>query len=192
MNEEDPRWARSRALLLEAISGYLDKGVTPSITDITVRAGVSRPTFYQHFGDLPTAYASAAVERIEREFSRIPAPPVAEDISEDLLLATLTQLFTHQLAHRDFYTTAIRSGGDALSESLVDFLRTRLTTASPFAARLDADDASTYDQVTALAAGVVWLIQHWLVEPEPRPAEFMARRVLEVILAFLNTAARVA
>lgn len=190
MITEDPRWTRSRASLLEAISGYLDTGVAPSITEITTRAGVSRPTFYQHFRDLPTAYAAAAVERVQGQFARVSVPSDPEITDEAFLLETLTQLLSHQLSHRDFYTTAIRAGGDALPETLVSFLTIRLTTASPFAAHLHTEDEASHDRVTALAAGIVWLIQHWLMEPEPRPAPLMAHRVLDVITTFLGAAPR--
>lgn len=188
MSETDPRRARSRALLLESISERLDAGVAPSITEITVAAGVSRPTFYQHFGDLATAYAAAAVERMNGQFELVRVPRNPEDADEAFLLQTLTQLLTHQLGHREFYTTVIQTGADALSESVVAFLADRLMTASPFAARLHPDDEATRDQVTALAAGVVWLIHRWIEEPDPRPAPAMARRVLEVITSFFDAA----
>lgn len=181
MGEEDPRWTRSRTLLLEAISGYLDAGFTPSITEITTSAGVSRPTFYQHFGDLATAYTAAAVERMNEQFALVRVPAEPGDADESFLLETLTQLLSHQLEHREFYLTVIQTGTDTLTESLVAFLATRLTMDSPFATQFSQDDDAVRDRVTALAAGVVWLAHRWLEELEPRPAPAMARRVLDVI-----------
>ncbi len=188
MAENDPRRARSRTVLLEATSAHLDAGTAPSITEITTSAGVSRPTFYQHFGDLAAAYAAAAVERMNGQFALIRVPENSADADEAFLLDTLTQLLSHQLHHRNFYTTVIQTGADAFSESVVAFLANRLATASPFASQLRHDDETARDQATALAAGVVWLIHRWLEETDPRPAPAMARRVLGVITSFFNAA----
>lgn len=189
MAEADPRWVRSRQMLLDAIFTYLDSGTAPSITEITTAAGVSRPTFYQHFGDLPTAYANAAVERISSQFTLIEVPATAAALEEKFLLDTLTHLLSHQLEHRAFYLKVASTGDAPLSKGLVSFLTERLITASPFASQFNRESAASIDRATALAAGVVWLIHRWLEETSPEPADVMAHRILEVLRSFLGTSA---
>src|SRR6478752_2791242 len=61
----DPRAARSRAALLDAARQLVDARAIGSIaiTDVCTLAGVSRPTFYQHFGDIAADRLLAFVER---------------------------------------------------------------------------------------------------------------------------------
>ncbi|BDV32372.1 TetR/AcrR family transcriptional regulator [Microbacterium terricola] len=185
MEREDPRWTRSRAALIAAVTTLLDEGRAPSITDIVATAGVSRPTFYQHFGDVPTACGAAGLERLRSQFESIPGP-VDSGQGEDEVIATMTRLLEHLLAHRVFYCAVLNEAGErALTEGIVAFLVDRIVHVSPFGARLRARPGPhTSDRVTALAAGLVWLIIGWLTRDEPEPAAQMAARVIAVISFF--------
>ena len=50
LGQEDPRSVRSRAALVAAMTELLDEREldTISVTQVVQRAGVTRPTFYQH------------------------------------------------------------------------------------------------------------------------------------------------
>ena len=63
----DPRLARTRAAILEAATASMEAGPLEEVTisGLVERAGVSRPSFYQHFGDLPTVFRDAAFARLQ-------------------------------------------------------------------------------------------------------------------------------
>lgn len=185
MVTEDPRWTRSRSAQLAAITTLLDSGALPSVTDVVAEAGVSRPTFYQHFGDLPSAYAEAALERIQGEFDRFSAPDPEGELELDALLNVITALVAHLLEHRTFYCSILNeSGARVVSDRVVEFIANRIIDISPLGAPIRADrDDEADDQITTLAAGIFWLISHWLLSDEPQTAERMAARIVAVLVA---------
>src|SRR5699024_12612624 len=70
----NPRAERSKAALVEAMTDALDAyepGDSLSIAEISRAAGVSRPTLYQHFGDLPNLMRAAAMVRLVALFESV-------------------------------------------------------------------------------------------------------------------------
>ncbi|MDU6928100.1 MAG: TetR family transcriptional regulator, partial [Dermabacter sp.] len=60
----DPRAQKSRESLIRVMVDALDENPQPpSVSELVRRAGASRPTFYQHFGDIPTLMHAAAMAR---------------------------------------------------------------------------------------------------------------------------------
>ncbi len=100
----DPRFARSRAVLHEAIIALAGERALDDITvaDITARAGVNRSTFYQHFSDKGALLADALAAAADvaagslREMGRTepsdPMPPA--------LLAYLEHIRDHAALYR--------------------------------------------------------------------------------------------
>lgn len=185
---EDPRRTRSRAALIASITELMDAGATPSITEIVARAGVSRPTFYQHFGDLPTAFSAAALERLESQFALI-AVPADGSVDEKFTTRAVSGLLEHLRHHRDFYRAVLADATKrGFTDSTVAFLADRIIYESPFGAALRADaDEYTTDRITTLAAGLMWLITQWLYE-EPTVAQTVDRMTARIIavLAFFT------
>src|SRR5699024_11998656 len=75
--EVNPRAERSRAAVIEAMTRALDAhelGSVLSVAEISRAAGVSRPTWYQHFGDLPNLMRAAAMVRLVALFDSVPEP----------------------------------------------------------------------------------------------------------------------
>lgn len=189
MTSEDPRWTRSRAALIASITELMDAGATPSITDVVTRAGVSRPTFYQHFGALPPAFSAAALERLESQFALI-AVPMDGSVDEKFTTRAVSGLLEHLRDHRDFYLAVLADATErGFTDSTVAFLADRIIYESPFGTALRADaDENTGDRITALAAGLMWLITRWLYE-EPAVAQSVDRmtaRVIAVLAFFTN------
>ncbi|MFP3534278.1 helix-turn-helix domain-containing protein, partial [Burkholderia sp. SIMBA_042] len=62
-NPADPRFQRSYDALVRAVTELLDEAPLSklSIAQLVQRAGVARPTFYQHFPDLQAAAQRAAL-----------------------------------------------------------------------------------------------------------------------------------
>lgn len=69
----DARIARSRQALLRAILDLLREGAGDHLTisAICERAGVSRPTFYQHFSSPHALLAAAVTERLDSLLDRL-------------------------------------------------------------------------------------------------------------------------
>lgn len=191
LTREDPRWTRSRATLIDAVTALVDAGQSPTITDVVSRAGVSRPTFYQHFGDLSTALSSAALERVEAQFAVI--PPTFDSVDLESTRTTVTALLTHLQEHRAFYRAVLSdSSAREFTGSVVEFVASRIVAVSPL--RADPAEKVTVlmaDRTTVLAAGFVWLLTEWLTrtDEDAESVDEMAHRLVAV-MAFFASATR--
>lgn len=174
----DPRALRSRAALLSAATALLEAGRSDAtVTDVVTRAGTSRPTFYQHFGDLPTLQRAAAHERLEEAFAPIIVPTGADAASPDSIHSALTGLLTRLLPHRAFYA-AVLDGPAAVAvlEDTVEFVTERILRVSPL-----ASTALSPSQGRFLAAGAIWLIRDWLFQPDPESADVTSARIAALL-----------
>ncbi|AKK06865.1 transcriptional regulator, TetR family [Corynebacterium mustelae] len=70
---ENPVAARSRAALIAAADTLLNHSPAAeiSVTTVVSTAGMSRPTFYQHFTDLGSLFAAAGSARLAQVFAAI-------------------------------------------------------------------------------------------------------------------------
>jgi AcrR family transcriptional regulator len=167
MVTENPRLTRSRQALIRAMTTMLDSNLPAAgmtITDVVRLAGVSRPTFYQHFGDLSALMRGAALARLEATFAKIPDAALGESWTM-FVRATFRTLLADLHFHARFYLTALQGpGGYALSADLVGYLAKHLLDASPLGPiirrRVDADSATGHAEL--LAAGTVWHVVRWL------------------------------
>lgn len=167
----DPRLTRSRELLLGAITTSLDRpgDEQPSITELCTAAGVSRPTFYQHFGDVASLVEAAAVDRMHALFDA--APPVAPDDEWERAVPRVVESLLDGLLVHDHFYRRVLSGGTARSvqESVVAFLAQRLLTFSPLAAQDPGGDHARVERFAVfLAAGTTWLVVGWLLDGDDR------------------------
>lgn len=161
----DPRPARSRAALIDAATealGTSDPG-NLSITTLVKTAGVSRPTFYQHFTDVHELIHAAALTKLSAAFDALlpadPAASVAVFTSE-----VSTNLLKQLQADADFYRNVLAiSGNSSLVAELIDFLSHRFLSRPAVAERFIAKNPDlTSDYVQFVAAGVAWLAVRWL------------------------------
>lgn len=188
----DPRFARSRLALVKAMTDLLDEQnfSAVTITELVSRAKVTRPTFYQHFRDLPTLARHAALERLEQAFS---AEPYREDgQSDEERSAEVEQKVRDLLDHlhrcADFYRRVINgASGFELYDDLVGLLATRILNSSPLGSRIrQSTGISAEDRSAVLSGGVTWMIIRWLHTDftDDNAIEAMARRVASAMLAF--------
>lgn len=159
----DPRAQRTRLALIGAMEALLSErdAIDISITEIVARARVSRPSFYQHFGDIPTLVVATGIARIERLFA-----------DNDTRFAHLTGAefgrrtidnIVHEL-QRDhvFYRRLLHGVGSYdISRSVIAFLEARMQGRRDTALFSEATLADA-DRLTAIAAGISWLIIRWL------------------------------
>ena len=166
---DDPRAARSKRALIVAGTELLDAHDLDelSITQVVAAAGVTRPTFYQYFGDLAELASAAAVTRLNDEFERHePAPPSADGWLERVE-PVVHELLEHLAAHRDFYRRVLhgpRAG--AAVNAAVDLVARRILEQSPLlGSAADADSEQVRDGVVIMSGGIVWLLSGWLGTP---------------------------
>ncbi|GAA4175440.1 TetR/AcrR family transcriptional regulator [Gryllotalpicola koreensis] len=166
---DDPRAARSKRALITAATELLDEHDLSelSITQVVAAAGVTRPTFYQHFGDLAELARAAAVTRLNDEFERHePAPPSAGDWLERVE-PVVRGLLEHLASHRGFYRRVLhgpRSG--AAVNAAVDLVARRILERSPLLQGVaDPQSEEIRDSVVIMSGGIVWLLSGWLGTP---------------------------
>jgi AcrR family transcriptional regulator len=187
----DPRSARSREALVEAMIQLLDERELSAITitDLVGRAEVTRPTFYQHFSDLQALARAAALLRLEAMFpaesSENTGLPPAEEFNHTA--ATVGAILDQLQQHAVFYRRVIHGAGAfELYDDFVALLETRILSDSPFGTRIRGslllDPA---DRVTILSGGLTWLIMRWLDSDfsGDNAVDPMARRIANAMIA---------
>ncbi|MDO4898285.1 MAG: TetR/AcrR family transcriptional regulator [Rothia sp. (in: high G+C Gram-positive bacteria)] len=183
----DPRPARSRTALIEAITAVLaaEDADPVNITDIVKRAGVSRPTFYQHFDDLGQLTRAAALEKLSSTFATMDSQNFAPD-TPGFTVRFTTAMLTQLRDDAAFYRKVLASAGDsALVAELITFLTHRLLNHSPFADGVTAKVANAESYAQFIAAGVSWTAVRWLGTDFTgyNTPEAMAARLTEMIQA---------
>ena len=188
--EDDPRYQRSLRALLDAVTVLLDAEPmhAVSITRIVETAGVTRPTFYQHFSDVADAARRAGLDRLAAAFP-LPVPASPQDLADPDALrrhieSDATPVLAHLQANRAFYLRVLEGGGNvAFFQDIGDFVASRML--SDF---LDAPGSEggplKHDLLAVMAGGVTWLTIAWLRDnkSDPDPVT-MARRIAAVALA---------
>ncbi|WP_139373744.1 TetR/AcrR family transcriptional regulator [Enhydrobacter aerosaccus] len=183
----DPRFQRSLETLIEAVTQLVDRRPLHeiSITLVVEKAAVTRPTFYQHFADVPAAAQQAALARLATAF---PLPDPAEDrvgLSpqeiEERVERHARPVLDHLHAHRTFYRHVLEEAvSAAFFEKLVAFVSARLLP-EVLERAAQRRGASKTDITTVVAGGMTWLVIHWLqAEGEAESAKAMSRRIARV------------
>lgn len=178
----DPRSARSMAALLEAATSLIDSGaMDATITDVVALAGTSRPTFYQHFGDLPTLQRAAARARLDAAYAPVRTPDYSSPTWPQDLHTEITGLLERLHAHAPFYTRVLDgpASSDAF-EDAVSYIAERMLGTTPRTA-LGGEPLAPH-AARFLAAGAAWLFRDWLRHDHAEPASLVADRIITLML----------
>lgn len=168
MSTKDPRATRSRQALIDAATRILDSTLHPelAISDIVREAGVSRPTFYQHFGDTSALIQAATLTRLGEIFSV--AKPLALSTSwTEFARENFRAMLAEMNKNRTFYTNVLAgSGGYNASSDVITAIAERILTNSPLGPVLHSrkHPLSAHEHAHFMSAGAVWLIARRLFE----------------------------
>jgi len=184
--EADPRFQRTRAAIIAALGDLLSvKSLRDiSITSLVAEAGVTRPTFYQHFPDIPAAARHAALERLAEAFP-FPEPLPDDDAPAPEALrariaAEATPVLEHLRDHRTFYLHVLEGTGSfEFYDDLVAFIAARMLR-GPLPA---AEGVGREDVATLRAGGVMWLVLRWLRSDPLLAPDRMANRIAATAVA---------
>ncbi|MDO4665048.1 MAG: TetR/AcrR family transcriptional regulator [Actinomycetaceae bacterium] len=163
----DPRAERSRTALLRATFVLLKSEA--DLPDLTVakivrEAGVTRPTFYQHFASVSQLVNAALIsrlqevlDRIQREAPNLPLPA--------RMKWTLRCLIGHLYAER-IYAKVLRTlAAPEILAELVTFVAARLGSEQLFLSEDSQNHPYPKQFAEFLAAGAIWLVWEWLIAP---------------------------
>ncbi|GAB6902343.1 TetR/AcrR family transcriptional regulator [Kineosporia succinea] len=153
MSKTNPIVLRSRAALVGAATELLDEreAAAVSVKDVCERAGMSRPTFYQHFADLGALFASAGLARLAGDLDGL--EPGGS------LVGTFTASVDRMLPHLEFYCRiSAGPGGQLFQAELVRHRALRLRREPALAVWGERDDVFW----EFLAAGWVWVMTRHL------------------------------
>ncbi|WP_434718535.1 ATP-binding protein [Paraburkholderia sp. A1BS-2L] len=158
-----------------------------SIAQLVQRAGVARPTFYQHFPDLQVAAQRAALVRLKNAFTFVEeqgtllSPPnVAFVESMEMETALILE---HMCAHQSFYLTVFNDAAtSAFFDDLVTFVAGRIL--PPYeGVRTEAEE----DCLTVLGGGLVWTVVRWLRQRTTRETSGVtAKRIARTSATILD------
>lgn len=189
MGADDLRTRRSKAALVRAIGELLDSGDTqPTVTNVVALAGTSRPTFYQHFGDLAGLQRAAVRAELDLVFAHIDPIDLTRPDWESALQDFVT-LVVERIDRRRGFFAAVMAGPaafDVLGDT-VAIVAERIIDRSPSAAA--SGSPASADVSRFLAAGTVWLLLDWVRRTDAESAAelaFLNTQLLVVGIAFLR------
>ena len=193
----DARIVRSREALIQAMDDALRDGDSklPSITELCAAAGMSRPTFYQHFRDVPALVATAGVDELQKHFGGVVDGLSIGDDWEQAAPSVIRDLISRLFGEGDYFRRVLEaSDTHAFQGSVVDYLTERLLTFTPLGAavRGGADPVHLARAATFIAAGVTWLVVEWIKQGAERPSvEAAADEVSQLLITSIAAQARV-
>ena len=185
----NPRAERSRTALIVAVTEALDKGQpgeTFSVAEISRAAGVSRPTLYQHFGDLPSLMRAAALVRLESLFDTVPSLQPPHTVSWATAATKVLQALLQELEHRRAFYLAIldSTAGRDVREDVIEFLASRIInvpTLGSVIKKAESTDAGLREHAMFLGAGALWRTERWLRDNDPEPDSQLAHRLSHIL-----------
>ncbi|MEU4208347.1 TetR/AcrR family transcriptional regulator [Rothia terrae] len=168
MTAQDPRTARSRQALIDAMTRILDSSTSPelNVSDMVKEAGISRPTFYQHFGDMKALVQAATQDRLNATFNA--TQPITINTSWAQFARTNFRLMLAEMnKNRTFYINVLRGvGGYTATNDVLEMIANKILDRSPMGPvlRTRKSPVSPLAQAHFMSAGVVWLLARRILD----------------------------
>lgn len=188
---DDPRFQRSFKALIDAVVAELDRGPLSDlpITRVVESAGVTRPTFYQHFADVPDAARRAALSRLSAAFPMPEPLRQPEELQPQAIRERIERqaepILTHLFEHKDFYLRVLDGAANmTFFEEIVSFVAMRLLPEifEPAARR---GTVAQQDLTLVMASGITLLIIRWLRDETNSAPRSMAHRLSALALTLM-------
>lgn len=165
---QDPRYIRSYEALAAAVCELAATRPVPeiSVTMLTERAGVSRPTFYQHVADVRELVRDVALRRLGAATPKLPILDLnrGSDVpaASAELAAAILQPLQHLARHQHFYLNVLdHAGTPDLFARVIALLAERMDTRA--FAPVATDSGIPADRfATVVHGGIMWSIVSWL------------------------------
>lgn len=194
-NPNDPRFRRSYEALVNAVTVLLEHGALPdlSIAQIVEYAGVTRPTFYQHFPDIQTAAQHAALAKLEEIFTLADEQSKQSDVPDGYDIEKFRQdtflILRHLQEYENFYLTIWNHAGTShFLEELIRFVSERLLP-TPGREEQKGWQQREQDCLLMVSGGATWMAVRWLCLGSAREeAEVMAERITRTADTLISAA----
>jgi len=174
----------SREALIDAATSLLDER-DPSevtITDVVARAGLTRPTFYAAFGDLPTVFAEAAAERLAMAFAGEAAPDVPAGQRPEAMRLAILRILARVEPHVVFFRRVLLGhGGHQVQLRIIDLVAGELRENTPVSGALARGPLPLETASAAIAAGISWAMLQWFASNEREPIDVLAETLRDLV-----------
>lgn len=177
----DPRPARTRAAILNAVERLGSRGDELSVSGVVAEAGLSRSSFYSQFKDL----GDIAVQLVRDVDSRLADDAGSVSEPAEAILAQARALLDEFQQRRHLYAAVLGAdnpiGGQwEVSSIMAEGIRRNLEGATP--ADIDAEFASRY-----IASGYLASIADWLSSENPGPVDKLEVQLRDMLPNWVTT-----
>lgn len=182
--EPRKRATQSASKIIAAVTQLLDErdANTITITDVVQIAGVTRPTFYSAFGDLPTAFAEAAGQRLIDDMGVISISDMPEDEVYDTVSNGLHVIMTRIARHNEFYSRALHGhAGRIVQTRVIRVLEDEIRRNVPISKALQKGPMDYESALTAIAASVSWTMLEWFTESPQTSIEQLTAKLRDIL-----------
>ncbi len=186
---KDLRVRRTRKWLQDALSALMKEKPFQDIqiTEITVRAQVSRPTFYLHFRSKEELLLSY-VDTIFEEFRAATAAELARGKNDPRKFCVM--LFEYWERYADSLERVINADvQDVLLDRLRQYVAIVMADLAPFYGRDVADPQTRAFVIDYVAGGAYMLLTGWIIQKIPCTAEKMGNLFYELSFPHTHLAA---
>ena len=186
-NRAPARVQRTRERLRHALIALMSERSYDqiSIQDLVKQAGITRATFYLHFGEKNDLFGHAMREVADAFLRLLITAPISEDINHDRLCSRYDRILNHIRDHATLYRTALCEPGAApyaayFSDALEVFSVESVRAAAPDA--VSQDDAKVRMIGRFCAAGLVGLWRWWLESDMSVPISVVAAQMADLMM----------
>lgn len=183
----DPRPARTRAALLEAVQRMAQNGDSLSVGRIVSASGVSRSAFYTHFANLD----ELALEMLVREFAAIGEDDAADRAARTDDVAAIayraaSRLTSFMMRKREMYRASLNGElSTKSSDALIDAYARAVLKSMDFVQHPPPAPLTPAGHARFIAGGAIALLRDWLNSDDPVPAEAMTAQLLAAMPTWL-------
>lgn len=185
---EDPRAARTRDRVVEAVDALLEARESVSVAAVCARAGIGRSTFYTHFATIE----DVVVHVVDTMFDELGPRDVTRRTEHTMARAAITQTGLAELLEafrkrRRWFLHALSAPAtERVRGRLVEEMSTSLR-GTILAERPDSTDTFVHTASGYITGGVLSVLLDWLDDPRGRTDDDVIDVIAELLPGWLTT-----